>query len=67
MWEKLTKDQEEVIGKGNCPDCSGRLFEGPWGGFAVNMICRDCEATFWVSWPFSPKRVANPQVKNETF
>ena len=44
-----------------CPDCRGRLVEGPRGGECVNLICQDfiCGSRFNVG-PMTCQRISEP-------
>jgi hypothetical protein len=45
--DRLTDYEQDTIRRtGNCPDCGGRLKEGPHGGMAVNQICLGCHSEF---------------------
>ncbi len=50
--------EEADLKKGICPDCGGDEFlEGPRGGLAVNIRCKQCGAEFNIRWPFTPERL----------
>ena len=34
-----------------CPDCEGKLLEGPSGGLSTNMICESCGHKFNLTPP----------------
>lgn len=39
--------EEEMLGKGRCPDCKSKEFwEGPRGGMAMNITCAKCGSRF---------------------
>ena len=45
--EDLTDDERLLISKTKrCPDCGGRLKEGPQGGMATNYCCEKCFSEF---------------------
>ena len=45
--DRLTDYEQNTIRRtGNCPDCGGKLKEGPHGGMAVNHICLGCHSEF---------------------
>ena len=45
--EHLTDDELRLIhGTHRCPDCDGRLLEGPHGGMAANCCCERCHSEF---------------------
>lgn len=44
LWDAITDT------KGKCPKCkTGQLYEGPSGGMAINLICDNCNTTYWWS------------------
>lgn len=60
--EQLTVWEEHwIIDNNMCPDCTGRLLEGPSGGFglAVNIKCEDCGAKFNFAPPFKTERISD--------
>lgn len=36
----------ELFKNGRCPDCAGRLLQGPKGGASVNVACYSCGSEF---------------------
>lgn len=47
--DRLSQHEASIISKHNaCPDCGGRLAEGPTGGLSVNIRCieRSCQSEF---------------------
>jgi hypothetical protein len=45
--EHLTEDEQNLIhDTGCCPDCGGKLLEGPRGGMSVNHCCSKCHSEF---------------------
>ena len=53
MEEKLTREENEKLNKGECPKCGSREFvEGPHGGGAVNIACSNGHR-FWFAPPFT--------------
>ncbi len=49
MKPKLTKEEEQQLLKGTCPDCKGvKFLEGPSGGASTNIMCANdkCKSKF---------------------
>ena len=50
--ENITQDESKVILKSIkknillCPDCEGKLLDGPCGGCAQNYLCEHCGSEF---------------------
>ncbi len=44
--EKLTEEEIFIASQGCCPDCVGRLIEGPCGGGSINFNCSLCASRF---------------------
>ena len=45
--EDLTDyEQDTIRHTGKCPDCGGKLKEGPHGGMSVNHVCLQCHSEF---------------------
>ena len=61
--EELTPQETRVLRAGRCPDCGEQLYEGPRGGLAMNVRCVNLH-TFWVGFPFPPKRLTQ-KIKEE--
>lgn len=51
--ELRKKTWKMIVYKNKCPvcKCKGRLYEGPRGGAAMNMICDACKSRFWMAAP----------------
>jgi len=45
--EHLTDDELRLVYQTrNCPDCGGRLLQGPQGCMAMNYCCEECHSEF---------------------
>ena len=47
---RAAKGRDEALWNGLCPDCGGRLLEGPSGGLCINMKCSQCGNKFNVGF-----------------
>lgn len=54
----LTKERNERMSDGECPDCGTSIFlHGPCGGMAENIRCFECGAEFNWCPPLSTERL----------
>lgn len=58
MWVSLSKNE--------CPHCGSTTYISACGGAAVNMVCEQCEASYWWSEirAFGADVMREPRVQN---
>lgn len=58
----LTKKESKTLSKGTCPFCNySRWYEGPHGGFCVNIECAKCGARFNIGPGMFQQLIGEPQ------
>jgi uncharacterized protein (DUF983 family) len=57
MIDWIHPELAEAVHRRLCPDCGGRLHDGPRGGLAVNVECFTCGHKFNDCWPLGAHRI----------